>query len=171
MRPVMAAARPRKETKHMTTRFSKVLLASCVCVGCAGAASAASPRTPTNDPSDVATIRQISQDMGDALIAADMTKLDQIFAADWEAIGSSGAVVNREKFLRGVESGENRLVWFKTGPIDVQVLGNVAVAHGTVFEKRIRGSQSEDTEAVWMDLLEKRAGKWVVVRSGGASPK
>jgi hypothetical protein len=52
--------------------------------------------------------------------------------------------------------------------MDVPVFGNVAVVHGSVTEKRIRDGKDTSGEFVWMDLLKKRAGKWVVVRSAGA---
>jgi hypothetical protein len=132
---------------------------------------AGSPKTPTNDPTDIASIKQLELDMGDAMVAADTNKLNQIFADDWATIGTSGAVITKEKILRELGSGEDRLVWFKNGPIDVQVLGNVAVAHASVVEKRIRNGKDDSGESVWMDLLEKRAGKWVVVRSGSAMVK
>ena len=49
----------------------------------------------------------------------------------------------------------------------MQVLGDIAVAHGTVKEKRVRHGKDVSGEGVYMDFLEKRAGKWVGVRSGG----
>jgi hypothetical protein len=49
--------------------------------------------------------------------------------------------------------------------MDVQVLGNVAVGHGAVTEKRIADGKEVSVDGVWMDLFEKRAGKWVLVRS------
>jgi hypothetical protein len=55
--------------------------------------------------------------------------------------------------------------------MDVQVLGNVAVGHGSVTEKRIWDGKDISGEGVWMDLLEKHAGKWVIVRSEGAFVK
>jgi hypothetical protein len=55
--------------------------------------------------------------------------------------------------------------------MDVQVLGDAAVGHGSVTEKRIRDGKDIGGEFVWMDLLKKRAGKWVVVRSAGAMVK
>jgi len=39
--------------------------------------------------------------------------------------------------------------------------------HGSVTEKRTRDGKDTSGEFVWMDLLERRAGKWVVVRSAG----
>jgi hypothetical protein len=53
----------------------------------------------------------------------------------------------------------------------VQVFGNVAVACATVKEKRTRDGKDTSGQFVWVDLLEKRAGKWVVVRSAGARVK
>ena len=54
---------------------------------------------------------------------------------------------------------------YELGPMDVQVFGDVAVAQGSVTEKRIRDGKDDSGEGVWTDLLKKRAGKWVVVRS------
>jgi hypothetical protein len=49
--------------------------------------------------------------------------------------------------------------------------GNVAVASASVKEKRTRDGKDTSGEFVWVDLLENRAGKWVVVRSTGARLK
>jgi hypothetical protein len=50
----------------------------------------------------------------------------------------------------------------------VQVFGDVAVAYGGVTVKRLRDGKDTSGGFVWMDLLKRRAGKWVVVRSAGA---
>jgi ketosteroid isomerase-like protein len=55
--------------------------------------------------------------------------------------------------------------------MDVQVFGDVAVVHGSVTEKRTRDGKDASGEFVWMDLLKKRGGNWVVVQSGGARVK
>jgi ketosteroid isomerase-like protein len=127
-----------------------------------------SASAPLNDPRDVAAIKQIGRDMGDAMVAVNIEKLDQIFADDWSATGISGKVVTKEKVLRDFKSGADKLVSYELGPIDVQVLGNFAVAHGSVTEQRLRDGNDASGQGVYMDLLEKRAGKWVVVRSAGA---
>lgn len=57
---------------------------------------------------------------------------------------------------------------FENGPMDVQVFGDVAIAQGSVTEKRIRDGKDASGKLVWMDLLKKRSGKWVIVRSLGA---
>jgi uncharacterized protein (TIGR02246 family) len=127
---------------------------------------------PSNDPAAVEAIKQLGQDMGNAMVAGDVAKLNQIFADDWATIGiTSGKMITKEKVLNDFKSGKDKLVSFELGPIDVQVFGDVAVAHGGVTEKRIKDGRDDSGESVYMDLLEKRAGKWVVVRSAGASVK
>jgi uncharacterized protein (TIGR02246 family) len=125
---------------------------------------------PSNDPAAVEAIKQLGQDMGNAMVAGDIAKLNQIFADDWATIGiTSGKMITKEKVLNDFKSGKDKLVSFELGPIDVQVFGDVAVAHGGVTEKRVRDGKDDSGESVYMDLLEKRAGKWVVVRSASAS--
>jgi ketosteroid isomerase-like protein len=47
------------------------------------------------------------------------------------------------------------------------VLQDLAVAHGTVKERRLRDGKQVDMEGVYMDLLKKSNGRWVVERSAG----
>jgi ketosteroid isomerase-like protein len=126
---------------------------------------------PSNDPAVIAAVTKVERDMGDAMVAVDIDKLNQIFADDWAAVGISGKTITKEKVVQGFKSGNDKLVSYELGPIDVQVFGDVAVAHGGVTEKRIRDGKDDSGEGVWMDLLEKRAGKWVVLRSASANVK
>ena len=98
-----------------------------VAVACVGLASAGSAQTQWNDPAVVEALKQIERDMGHAMVAVDLEKLNRIFADDWTSIGASGAVVTKEKVLGGFKSGVDRLEAFELGPMDVQVKGNVAV--------------------------------------------
>jgi len=117
---------------------------------------------------DVAAIKQLGKDMGDAMVAGDIDKLNQIFTDDWNSVGSTGKVMTKQDFLRNHISGNDKLEWFELGPIDVQVLGNSAVAQGGVIETR---GKETNVQMIYADLLEKREGKWVVVRSMGARVK
>jgi ketosteroid isomerase-like protein len=127
--------------------------------------------TPSNDPAVIEAVTKVERDMGDAMVAVDIDRLNQIFADDWAIIGSSGKIITKEKVLHDFKSGEDKLVSYELGPIDVQVFGDVAVAHGGVSEKRIRDGKDVSGDVVYMDLLKKRDGKWVVVRSAGARVK
>jgi len=127
---------------------------------------------PSNDSAVIESVKQVERDMGDAMVAVDIDKLNQIFADDWATIGiSSGKIITKEKVLNDFKSGKDKLVAYALGPMDVQVFGDVAVAHGGVTEKRIRDGKDDSGEGVWTDIFEKRAGKWVVVRSVSDSVK
>ena len=143
------------------------ILCTFVCVGVvlAGALQ------PSQDPTVVNALKQLEQDMGDAMVRVDIDKLNQIYADDFATIGSSGRTVTKKDLLRDFESFHDKLESFEIGPMDVQVFGNVAVVHGCVSEQRIRDGKDTSGEFVWMDLLENRTGNWVVVRSAGARVK
>jgi ketosteroid isomerase-like protein len=125
-------------------------------------------QTQAKDTSDVDAVKQVEQTMGSAMMAGDIDKLNQIYADNFATIGSDGKLVTKEILLTDFESFHDKLEWFENGPMDVQVFGNVAVAQGSVKEKRSRNGKDTSGEFAWMDLLEKRAGKWVVVRSAAA---
>jgi len=144
-----------------------VVLFACVAVGLV---LADSPR-PSNDPTVVNTLKQLEQDMGDAMVRGDIDKLNQIYADDFATIGISGRVITKKDLLRDFESFHDKLESFENGPISVQVYGNIAVVNGGVTEKRTQNGKDTSGQFVWMDLLEKRGDNWVVVRSAGARLK
>jgi ketosteroid isomerase-like protein len=123
---------------------------------------------PTRDRVVVAAIEHVAQDMGDAMVRADIDALNQIYADDFVTVGSSGMIITKKDLLHDFESFHDKLESFEVGPMDVQVFGDVAVVHGSVTEKRTRDGKDSSGDFVWMDLLKKRAGKWVVVRSASA---
>jgi uncharacterized protein (TIGR02246 family) len=135
------------------------------------AAWAASPEASSEDSSAVDAVKQVGQDMGDAMIALDIDKIDRIFGDDWVTVGSSGNVSTKETLLRDITTGKKKLTWFELRPIDVQVFGDVAIAQGNVAEKRIIDGKEIYMELVYADILKKRDGRWVVVHSMAAKVK
>jgi ketosteroid isomerase-like protein len=133
-----------------------------------GPVLAESPRAPSKDQAVIDAVKQVGQDMGKAMVAGDIDKLKEIYADDFATFGSSGKTITKQDLLSDFESFHDRLAWFEIGPTDVQVFDNVAMAQGSVKERRSRNGKDTSGEFAWMDLLERREGKWVVVRSAGA---
>jgi ketosteroid isomerase-like protein len=156
--------KPNKEIQQMKRLIASVLFAYV----CVGPVLADSPKAQFKDPAVIDAVKQVEQDMGKAMVAGDIDKLNQIYADDFATIESSGKIITKQNLLSDFESFHDKLEWFENGPMDVQVFGNVAVAQGSVKEKRSRNGKDTSGEFAWMDLLEKRAGKWVVVRSAAA---
>ena len=141
-----------------------VLVLACSCIV---PQVARAVETPPSDSAEVAALKRMGQEMGDAMIALDVATLDGMFADDWVSVGSSGKTVTKQTMLQGFKSGSDKLESFELGPMDVVVLGNLATVRGSVSEKRHHGGKDVSGEFLYMDQLEKRAGKWVVVRSTG----
>ena len=147
--------------------FGMLVLAwSCIVPQVVRAAEA-----PAQDSGEVETLKRIGQQMGDAMIARDIDALDRMFADDWAPGGASGKKVTKESILQAFRSGTDTLESFVLGPMDVLVLGNIAAVRGSVTEKRHRDGKDVSGEFLYMDLLEKRAGTWVVIRSAGVRLK
>src|SRR5215472_6179250 len=106
-----------------------------------GTAALAAPPQPSNDPTAVKAIKQLEQDMGDAMVRVDLAKLGEIYADDFATVGSSGKVFTKKDVLADFESFHDKLESFENGPMEVQVFGNVAVAYGSVAEKRLRSGK------------------------------
>ena len=135
---------------------------------CAGLVLAQPLEAPSNDPAAVDAVKQVGQEMGKAMMASDIEKLNQIFADDWETVDSSGKIFTKESLLSDFKSGKHKLLSFEIGPMDVQVFGDVAVVQASVTEKRLHDGKDISGQFVFMDLLKKRGDKWVIVRTLGA---
>jgi len=146
------------------------LLLSAICTGQAFAGTLDAP-SPTADPSEVAALEKLEQDLGDAMKAADVDWASQFHANDWATVGSGGKVFTKDMFLQDLKSGSIKLEDFKLGPMNVQVFGNTATVQGSATEKRSRNGKDVSGKFVWLDVFEKRAGKWVIVASTGGRVK
>jgi ketosteroid isomerase-like protein len=135
------------------------------------------PGAQAEDAKAVETIKQFEQDLGDAIVAVDIDKINQSYADDWASLGwvSKGSpaskILTKESLLSDFKSGDHKLVSFAIGPMEVQVQGNVAVVQASVTEKKIQQGKDVSGQFVFMDLLENRAGKWMIVRTLGARVK
>jgi hypothetical protein len=132
----------------------------------------AQTKTPTaaassRGPSVPQAIQQLEHDWFDAASAGDTDKVSTILAEDWVGIYGGGEKATKKGYLADVKSGNvrpNTLTEF--GPIDVKVLGGVAVVQGSYIIKRTAADGKDSAGKYgWMDVFVKRDGKWVVVRS------
>jgi len=119
----------------------------------------------SQDPAVVADIEKFENDLGDAMVASNLEKIDRAYGDDWATVASSGEIFTKRELLQDFRSGNHKLLSFKNGPTNVQVLGDVAVVQASVAEKRMQDGKDISGEFVFMDLLKKRAGKWVIVRT------
>ncbi|QJR09251.1 hypothetical protein DSM104443_00288 [Usitatibacter rugosus] len=140
-------------------------------LGITSAMAADVPPTSVADQNVVATMKQLAQAWGDSTVTGDVDRLGQILADDWSSFGGSGKPTDKASFLGSLKAGKHKLESFELGPMDVKVLGDVAVVQGIVTEKRTDDGKDTSGKYVWMDVFVKRADKWVCVRSTGFRAK
>ena len=111
------------------------------------------------------TVKQLEHDWVDAAIAGEVDKLSAIFADDWVGIGFGPDKATKKSYLAETKAGDHKLQSFDFGPMDVKVMGDVAVVQGSDTEKSSYKDKDTSGKYQWMDVFAKRNGKWVVVRS------
>jgi ketosteroid isomerase-like protein len=131
------------------------VLVTCVCVSLAFVQL---PNTPLKGPSVDDTVKQLEQDYGNAIQAADTDKLNQILADDWTNLGQTGELLTKQSFLSDLKSGKYKLVSFQIGPMYVKVLGNVAVVQGSVSETTEK--RAPTSRFGWMSSRSAETNGW-----------
>ena len=140
--------------------WTVLLVCACVGLGTGPGRMAAA-----QNPGVAEHVKQLELDWVKAEQAGDVTRLGEILARDWMGIGPAGSRRNRQQYLDVVKGGRYKLESFETGPIDVKVLGNVAVAQGSDIEKSTTDGKDSNGKYVWTDVYAERGGKWQAVRS------
>jgi ketosteroid isomerase-like protein len=136
-----------------------------VLVGCVSLdpALAQPPKAAQEDSSVADAVKQREHEWAEAMTAVNFDKLNQIIADDF-VDGYPGKVTTKAGFLDDVRSGKHKLESYEYGPVDVKVLGNVAVVQGSITETRITDGQPHTVHVAFMDVFAKRGENWVVVR-------
>jgi ketosteroid isomerase-like protein len=150
------------------SKFAVTIVFVCACAGLVFS----KPQTETaKAPSAAQSVRQLEKDWLEAEKAADTAKLDEIIADDWVGIGPDGKTETKQEFLANVKSGQMKMESAEVGPMQVKMVGGVAVVQGSDTDKSTANGKDSSGKYVWMDVFEKRGGKWVAVRSQTAMVK
>lgn len=135
------------------------------------AASAFGQAKKAAAPDDVAAVKQVEREWWDAQKSNDAAKVASILADDWVGLETDGTSESKGQFVESVKSGMDKLLSVTLGPMDVKVVGNVAIVQGSDVEKSTSGKRDTSGKWVWMDVFVKRDGKWQAVRSQSAKVK
>ena len=153
-------------------KVAGTILLICGLAGVAAAQTKPAPAAaPAKAPSVSDSVKQLENDWADAVKAGDADKLGQILGDDWVGLGPDGSKETKATWTASVKSGTMKLTSYENGPMDVKVVGNVAVVQGSDTEKSMYKGKDTSGKYVWMDVFAKRDGKWVAVRSQMAQVK
>lgn len=153
-------------------KFAGALLLICASVGLVyGQAMTMKPAAKPASPSVSDAVKQLEHDWTDAVIAKDANKLSAILADDWVSIGFDGVKSTKKEYLASIKADEEVLTSFDFGPMDVKVIGSIAIVQGSDTEKSSAKGKDTSGKYVWTDVFANRGGKWQAVRSQNAMVK
>ncbi len=141
----------------------KILSVVLLVFACLAPAYGRSKKSTTMTTAD--ELRQLERNWTAAMEAANSNQLNQILADDWTGLYTDGSKLTKQQYLSELKAGEMKLQSFDFGPMDVKVIGSVAVVQGSDTEKSSMKGKDTSGKWVWMDVFEKRDGKWEAVRS------
>ncbi|MFZ1975057.1 MAG: nuclear transport factor 2 family protein [Candidatus Acidiferrales bacterium] len=155
-----------RESDRRENAINKFVGAALLVAACVGLVFARTQTLPAKDLDVAETVKQLEHDWVEAAKIGDTEKVSQILADDWIGIGYDGSKETKQDHLADMKSGRTKLESFEFGPMDVMVLGNVAVVQGSNTEKSSTADGKDSSgKYAWMDVFVKRDGKWVIVRS------
>ena len=145
-------------------RFLGLMLLLCVFAGMS-LAQGAEPRKSAKGGSAAEELKQVERDWTDATKSGDVNKLSQLIADDWVGLLPDGTKVDKKQYLDGYKSGASKAESVEMGPMDARAIGNAGVVQGSDTEKSTMNGKDSSGKYVWMDVFEKKGGKWQAVRS------
>lgn len=122
-----------------------------------------STQTPANQNTNAEqVIRQLENELNEALVKNDVAKLERLFANEWQVTNSDGAVIGKSVFL-SYGKAPNGFEWgsIKDENVSVRVFGNSAVVTGR--SKRQRTGIEDAIVLQFTRVYAKRNDSWQVV--------
>ena len=135
----------------------------------ASGVSAPALAAAANNPQDLINIEA---DWAKAAVARDAAALNRIVAADWHGQNHHGKYYDRATMIHEVVAGHEKLTSEVNHDLHVRFLGaDYAVVHGMDNETGVEAGKKINEVYSWLDVYEKRGGRWVAIASQSAKVK
>src|SRR5271166_4404524 len=123
------------------------------------------------NPEDEEQILKLFEDGDQALMSADITELHRIYAEDYWQSDESGRLTSRQDLIRNLSSGAIRFLSMTSTGRRIRFLtDDLAVVHGSEEDEVERDGTRGTVRYVYMDVVGKRNGSWLIVATQLAKP-
>jgi uncharacterized protein (TIGR02246 family) len=120
---------------------------------------------------DEQQILKLFEDGDRALMTADLSELERIYAEDYVQYDESGVSSARQDLIEKLKSGKLRfLSMISTGRRVRLLRDDVAVVHGSEEDDIEQEGQRFPMEYIYTDVVMKRDGRWQIIASQLAKP-
>ncbi len=115
---------------------------------------------------DERQILQLFEDGDRALIAADVTEMQRIYADDYAQCDEAGRVSTRQDVISNLASEKIRFISMKSTGRRIRLLqDDVAIVHGSEEDEVEQDGRRSSVRYIYMDVVMKRDGRWKIVAS------
>ncbi len=105
-----------------------------------------------------------------ALMSADVTVLERIFADEYVQYNESGKAFTKRDVLESVRSRAIRYPSIVSTSRVIRVFGDTAVVHGSESDEVESNGKRSSVRYVYLDVLRRENGQWKLVASQLARP-
>jgi uncharacterized protein (TIGR02246 family) len=105
-----------------------------------------------------------------ALMSADLAVLDEIFADDYVQYNEVGKAFTKQDVLNNFRTGAIRYPSIVSTSRKIRVFGDTAVVHGAESDEVEADGKRFSVRYVYLDVLRKIDGEWMLVASQLARP-
>jgi ketosteroid isomerase-like protein len=111
-------------------------------------------------------------DAGDrALMSADISALDRVFADDYVQYDPAGQAFTKQEVLHNLRSGKTRYPVIVSTGRQIRLFGNFAIVHGSESDQVEAEGRRFAVRYLYMDVVCKRDGRWQIVGSQLVKPE
>jgi len=100
-----------------------------------------------------------------AMVEKDTAAISSIVADDWTGQNPGGKTEDKAAMIADVKSGDAAATEMTNHDVRVREMGKIAVVQGADDEKSSYKGKDTSGAYTWMDVFEKRGGKWMAIAS------
>jgi ketosteroid isomerase-like protein len=154
--------------KHMFTRISLVILASCAFTGSSFAQSPVAVTPATANASQAAEIKEMQKledQWSDAIVKRDQYGLELLLSPLYVGISANGEVSTRNQQITLLFQKTNDPLTVEQRVISARMLGDVAVVNGTYITRRKNGSETVEERGIFTHVFQRVRSNWLCINS------
>jgi uncharacterized protein (TIGR02246 family) len=153
--------------RNLFLMIAVLTVATCSCaVGNESAASLSTPvaaAAPIQTENVEQTIRRLDSERSQAIVRGDTATIERIYADDYSAVNTSGAVRNKAQAIADHKSGALKIESQSFDNVSVRVYGDAAVITGVVTQKGQDKGKDISGQSRFTRVYVKRNGQWRIV--------
>ena len=131
--------------------FLPVLIAVLCCLNCFA------------QNKDAETIKKLNADWIASYVTRDTAKMSSIFGNDLILVNPSGKKFHKKNILKNVMNSGQQYLSTHVDSADVRLFGNIGIINAKISATIKAGGKTITSKVCYMDVYEKRKGRWYAV--------